>query len=345
MLRIKSSFTLIPIAALVLLGLSCAGTSTPSSSISELTLCTSLAPDYRPLDNRNEFYLDSPQVCCSVKVTSVSENTSVTVDWVYIKGQMSKESGPLILQDHAVCGTDCYAGFTLPAPAGGFIGGEYRVDLFIDGRPGASAAFSILRDTSLRQPQIASFTAVPSRITAGQPVQLTWKVSNASRIDIRPVPGAVDAEGSVSATPAEDTAYTLYAMNRGGVSSSRLNVNVAPAIKEKPDLQVMELWTSGNVLAYRVKNTGNLASCPTVSRLYKNGTEVSQDYMAPLAAGEERVEAFQQYHFSPRFNYITGQGGYSEGMDAVNIRICVNSDESCAESDRSNNCLDHDFGL
>jgi len=90
-----------------------------------------------------------------------------------------------------------------------------------------------------------------------------------------------------------------------------------------------------------VKNKGNLASCPTMSRLYKNGKEVSADYMAPLAAGEERVEAFQQYHFSPRFNYIMGQ---SISVDAVNMRVCVNSDESCVESDRSNNCFEYNFG-
>jgi hypothetical protein len=345
MLRIKSSFALVSIAALILLVSSCAGAAAPDASIADLTLSTGFISDYRPLDNISEFYVDSPQVCCSAGVTGVSANTVVTANWVYIKGEMSKETDPLILHDQATCDTDCYVGFTLPAPAGGFIGGDYRVDLFINGQPGGSAGFSIKRDPSVPLPKIASFTASPSRIVAGQSVQLGWKVSDASRIYIRPVPGVVNAEGGVSVTPAEDTTYTLYAMNRGGVSSSRLNVNVSPEVKEKPDLQVTELWTSGNVLTYRVKNTGNLASCPTMSRLYKNGTEVSQDYMAPLAAGEERAEAFQQYHFSPRFNYISGQGGQSTGMDAVNIRICVNSDESCAESDLSNNCLEHDFGL
>jgi hypothetical protein len=289
--------------------------------------------------------VDSPQICCSAQITGVSENTAVTADWVYVRGQMSKEARPLILQHQAFCSSDGYAGFTLPAPPGGFIGGDYRVDLFINGRPGAGDSFSILRDASLPQPHIVTFTAVPSKIVAGQPVQLTWRVLNASRVDIQPVPSSVALDGSITVAPDLDTAYTLYAINRGGVSSSKLNVIVAPAIKEKPDLQVTELWTSGNILAYRVKNTGNLASCPTVSRLYKNGTEVSQDYMAPLAPGEERVEAFQQYHFSPRFNYITGQGGQSTTMDVVNIRICVNSDESCMESDRSNNCLEHNFGL
>jgi len=312
-----------------------------SPSVTDLTLSSGLYSDFRPLDQRSEFYIDSPQICCSLKVTGVSETISVKADWVYVRGQMSKEAKPLVSQDQAFCNNNCFTGFTLSAPVGGFISGDYRVDIFVEGKPVDSAAFSILRDRSLPQPQIVTFTAEPLKISDGQPVQLRWKVSGASRIAIQPAPGPVEPEGRAVVTPTQDSAYTLYAVNRGGVSSSRLNIIVAPAIKEKPDLQITEMWTSGNILAYRVRNTGNLVSCPTLSRLYKNGGEVSQDYVAPLAAGEERVEAFQQYHFSPRFNYITGA---ATGFDTVTMRACIDSDESCTDSDRSNNCFERVFG-
>jgi hypothetical protein len=285
--------------------------------------------------------MDSPQVYCSVKITGVSENIAVTADWFKVNGKLPGAAGPLISHERVVCNRDCYAGFKLPAPAGGFTGGDYRVDISVDGRPGTGAAFSILRDASLPQPQIVSFTAMPSRVVAGQPVQLAWKVSGASMIDIRPVPGPVKAEDNVTLTPAQDTFYTIYAVNRGGACSSRLNVAVVPAIKERADLQVTDMWTSGNILGYRVKNTGNIASCPTITRLYKNGLEVSQDYVGPLAVGEERTEAFLQYHFSPRFNYLGSSG---IGFDTLTMRACINSDESCPESDRSNNCFELVFG-
>ncbi|MDD5398993.1 MAG: hypothetical protein PHU70_07945, partial [Dehalococcoidia bacterium] len=113
MLRIKSSFTLILIAALVLLLPSCADMSAHSPSISEVRLSSGLSSDFHPLDDRSDFYVDSPQVCCSVKVTGVSENTAVTADWVCIRGQMSGEADTLMLHDQAACGKDCYAGFTL----------------------------------------------------------------------------------------------------------------------------------------------------------------------------------------------------------------------------------------
>jgi len=331
-------------AALSLLTVSCAGAAGPTPSIMDLTLTTSFVSDYRPLDSNGDFYVDSPQVCCSARVTGARENIGVQADWIYIKGDMAKEAAPLIRRDRSVCDMDCYVGFTLPAPAGGFISGDYRVDLSVDGQPGASASFSIRRDASVTLPKIAAFTASPSKIIAGQPVLLNWKVSNASRIDIQPEPGSVDTEGSRTVTPAKDTSYTLYAINRGGVSSSQLSVNVSPQVTEKPNLQVTEFWSSGNVLAYRVKNTGNLSSCPTTSHLYRNGIVESKDYVAPLAPGEERVEAFQQYHFSPRFNLISGQPGPEDRSDAVNIRICVNGEGSCLENDWSDDCLEQNFG-
>ena len=343
-LRIVTLTAFLTFAALSLLTASCSSFTSPSPSITDLTLTNGFVSDYRPLDSTSVFYVDSPQICCSARVVGATENTSVIADWVYIKGGMAKEAGPLIRRDTSACDADCYVGFTLPAPSGGFTDGDYRVDLSINSRPGPSAVFSVQRDTSMPLPKIETFTANPLKITSGQPVTLYWKVSNASRVDIQPAPGAVDAEGSRDVTPAQDTGYTLYAINRNGSSSNQLNVGVSPFIKEKPDLQVTEFWSSGNVLAYRVKNTGNLASCPTTSYLYRNSIVESKDYVAPLGPGEERVEAFQQYHFSPRFNLVSGQTGPEDRSEAQNIRICVNGEGSCRENDLSNDCLEHNFG-
>jgi len=342
--RINPHLALLPAAILSMLTVSCSGLFSPALSIADLTLTTGFASGHRPLDNISVFYVDSPQVSCSAMVTGATDNTSVQAAWVYIKGDMAKEAGPLIRRDSAVCDKDGYVGFTLPAPDGGFIAGDYRVELSVNGRPGVGAGFSIRRDTSLPLPQIVTFTADPLRITAGQSVLLTWKVSNSSMVVIQPTPGAVAADGSMTVTPEQDTFYTLYAVNRSGSSSSTLEVRVSPPVKEKPDLQVTEFWSSGNVLAYRVKNTGDMASCPTVSYLYKNDIVESKDYVAPLVPGEVRAEAFQQYHFSPRFNLYSGGTGQEDVSSAVNIRICVNGDGSCVENDQSNNCIEQNFG-
>jgi hypothetical protein len=327
--------------ASLLASTACAGLFNPQPSISEVTLTTGFVSDNRTADTAAVFYIDSPQVFCSARVSGVVPGTAVKASWTFVKGGMSREANPVIGEDTAVVASDGLVGFKLPAPDDGFVNGDYRVDLSIGGGPKASGAFSILKDPSVPIPQINSFTADPPRITAGQATVLKWKVTGASRVDIQTAPGAAALEGSQAVNPPVDTTYKLYAVNRGGYTYSALTVKVAPLIKEKADLQVLEFWSSGNVLAYRIKNNGNLASCPTMTYLYKNDLPESKDYVAPLLPGEERVEALQQYHFSPRFNSATGSEATT---DAVNIRICANAEAACVESDDANNCLEHNFG-
>jgi hypothetical protein len=330
--------------ASLLASAACSGLFNPQPSVCEVTLTTGLASDYRPADSTATFYIDSPQVCCSARVSGAVPGTEVKATWTFIKGGMSREAKPVISEETAACEKDCYIGFILPAPDDGFINGDYRVDLSISGITKASGAFAILEDQSVAMPQIITFTADPPKISAGQAAVLKWNVTGASRVDIQPGPGTAAVEGSQSVNPAVDTTYKLYAVNRGGCSYSSLTVSVAPLIKEKADLQVIEFWSSGNVLAYRVKNNGDLASCPSMTYLYKNDLLESKDYIAPLLPGEERVEALQQYHFSPRFGTTTGSGGSEAPTDSVNMRICANADAACVESDDINNCLEHNFG-
>ncbi len=299
-IRLYRAISSLALASL-LASTACSGLFNPQPSISEVTLTTGFVSDYRPADSTATFYIDSPQVCCSARVSGAVPGTKVKATWTFIKGGMSREAKPVISEETAACEKDCYVGFKLPAPDDGFINGDYRVDLSVGGITKASGAFSIMKDPSVPIPQINSFTADPPRITAGQATLLKWKVTGATRVDIQPAPGTAAAEGSQPVNPAVDTTYKLYAVNRGGCSSSALTVSVAPLIKEKADLQLIEFWSSGNVLSYRVKNNGDLASCPSTTYLYKNDLLESKDYVAPLLPGEERAEALQQYHFSPRF--------------------------------------------
>jgi len=330
--------------ASLLASTACSGLFNPQPSISNVTLTTGFVSDYRPADTTVTFFIDSPQVCCSAMISGVVPGTKVKATWTFIKGGMSREAKPIISEETSAFEKDCYFGFKLPAPDDGFINGDYRVDLSVGGITKASGAFTIVKDPSIPIPQINSFTADPPGITAGQATVLKWKVTGASRVDIQPAPGTVAVESSQTVNPAADATYKLYAVNRGGCSYSTLTVRVAPLIKEKADLQLIEFWSSGNVLHYRVKNNGDLASFPSMTYLYKNDLLESKDYVAPLLPGEERAEALQQYHFSPRYIFGAGSGGSAATTDAVNIRICLNADSACVESDETNNCLEHNFG-
>ncbi|MBI2512530.1 MAG: hypothetical protein HYV96_11155 [Opitutae bacterium] len=76
-------------------------------------------------------------------------------------------------------------------------------------------------------PSIASFTAMPDAIVAGQSSTLAWSVSGADALSISPDVGAVTGT-SVSVSPAASTTYTLSATNAGGTVTKTVSLAVAP---------------------------------------------------------------------------------------------------------------------
>jgi hypothetical protein len=337
-------FRLLFIALFIIASLSTSCSNLFGPSITGLTTSTGLNADLKPQEASAVFYIDSPQVCCSASLVRAHKNTAVTAKWIFVNGDMAREDKPLIYENTAYRDTDGNVGFTLLPSSSGFIRGDYRVDILVDGVVKASSTFYIQKDLSGALPQIRTFTLSSTAITSGQPASLRWQVSGASRINIEPAIGKVDSDGTVDITPAADTTYTLYAINRSGASSSTVSIKVMPVITGRADLEIIEFWNTGNVLFYRIRNNGNLASCPCFSALFKNNLQESRDYVAPLAPGEERVESFASYHFSPRFGSMGGSV-LEEGIsDAVNIRICLNQPPACDELSVENNCFEHNFG-
>lgn len=313
-------------------------------AVTGLVVTSGLDAASRPVDTCNSFFIDSQQVCCSARLERAHKNTAVTARWALVNGDLAKEDNHLIHEDTVYLDTDGLAGFTLSAPQGGFIRGDYRVDILVDGKAGASSGFVIQKDIAGTLPQIHSFTLNPAVITAGQPAVLSWIVSGATRISISSIPGQLNDSGSVKVSPVSDTTYTLTAVNRSGSSSNAISLKVVPLVTARADLEILDFWNTGNVLFYRIRNNGNLTSCPSFSALYKNGIFEAKDYTSPLTPGEERVESFANYHFSPRFGSMTGSALQEGESDAVNMRICLNQPASCEESNTENNCFDHNFG-
>lgn len=74
-------------------------------------------------------------------------------------------------------------------------------------------------------PQIVSFTASATSISAGAPVTLSWQVTGAHYVIISPGAGAVRGT-SVSVTPAQSTTYTLYATNAFGRTTAAVSITI-----------------------------------------------------------------------------------------------------------------------
>lgn len=98
----------------------------------------------------------------------------------------------------------------------------------------SNAAGTVFRDvtvsvTTERIPIISSFTVSPSQIIQGQNATLSWKIEGADTVDIDQGIGRVDAEGSVTVSPGEDTVYTLLAQNESGSATGTATLKVAAA--------------------------------------------------------------------------------------------------------------------
>ena len=74
-------------------------------------------------------------------------------------------------------------------------------------------------------PQITSFTASSTSVSAGTPTTLSWQVTGASYVIVSPQVGAVRGS-SVSVSPTQSTTYTLYATNAFGRTTSTVNITV-----------------------------------------------------------------------------------------------------------------------
>src|SRR5690242_3856745 len=74
-------------------------------------------------------------------------------------------------------------------------------------------------------PTISNFTANPSTVSAGQPVTLSWSVSNSIYNIIDPQVGPVRGT-SIVVTPSATTTYTLSATNQFGRSTAAVTVQV-----------------------------------------------------------------------------------------------------------------------
>ncbi|HEX6805826.1 MAG TPA: hypothetical protein VF133_19275 [Terriglobales bacterium] len=74
-------------------------------------------------------------------------------------------------------------------------------------------------------PTISSFTANPPTVSAGQPVTLSWSVSNSIYNIISPQAGPVRGT-SIVVNPSATTTYTLYTTNQFGRTTASVTVTV-----------------------------------------------------------------------------------------------------------------------
>jgi len=211
--------------------------------------------------------------------------------------------------------------------------------------PEEAAPPSTAPDVAPGRPVINSFTASPVTIGSGQTATLSWNVSGATTITIEPAVGGVAPSGTTPVSPTTTTAYTLTATNEGGSATSSLTVTVTSAVTGKPDLVITEIWFTGSILYYKIKNQGNADAKSSQSYLYVNGLQQASDYAEPLAPGQERTDSFSSYvwRFDPSFPVITSAA--QEDLPTTSVKVCADAENAIVESDEGNNCSTKIWGL
>jgi hypothetical protein len=105
-------------------------------SVEAAVMARSLDADYEPVETTNVF--DPTEVFyCSVKVTDLEEGSEVTARWFF---------GSEFLGEYtyiAEAGGSGHIGFNL-SPAGTWLAGDYRVDIYLNGELAQGAAFSVV---------------------------------------------------------------------------------------------------------------------------------------------------------------------------------------------------------
>jgi OmpA-OmpF porin, OOP family len=101
---------------------------------------------------------------------------------------------------------------------------------------------------SVAAPQIApppplvptsSLSATPRSITQGGSATLNWTSENATNCDIQPGIGPVKPRGTMTVSPAADTAYTLTCTGSGGTTSSAASIGVVAPPKPEPPSEML----------------------------------------------------------------------------------------------------------
>jgi len=285
---------------------------------------TLVETDGRPINSATVFTVDTPRIICSVSTAGLPVTGELSARWLYNNGGQWK----LIKEESLAVASGPYLVFPADAPGTGWVQGDYSVDLLLNGKQLSSAWFSVRANPGVPLPEIRDFSAVPDTITAGQPLTLSWNVQDASRLEIKPDIGSVQAGGSRLVSPTVDTTYTLTALNSGGPSSKSVAVKVIPFETRHASLIVSNLFRQAPMVYYTVKNVGDAVSKPSSSELYVNKAVSATGYIPPMAPGESRTLVFGTFSWSYLYDTAAtvcvdtkGENGQPGGTDSCLTRV------------------------
>jgi uncharacterized protein YkwD/chitodextrinase len=167
-------------------------------------------------------------------------------------------------------------------------------------------------------PSVASFSASPSAITAGQSATLIWNVTGAATITIDNGVGTVSSATSAKVAPTKTTTYTLTASNTVGSVTARVAVTVAAAADTQPPTvpgNVSAIAKSSTTVSLSWKaSTDNVAV--TGYQIVRNGSVIASVAAGVLSYTDSTVTAGSAYSYAIR---ALDAAGNSSSSTAVQV--------------------------
>jgi len=107
------------------------------------------------------------------------------------------------------------------------------------GTSNSAANISVVAPKMAPPVPTSSLSVTPRSISQGGSATLNWTSENATNCEIQPGIGPVKPQGTMTVSPAADTAYTLTCFGSGGTTSSAANIVVAAPPKPEPPPEML----------------------------------------------------------------------------------------------------------
>lgn len=132
---------LLLLSTMLSLGAECSMSST-TPKISEATLALWVDGNAKPVDATNKFYVDTPAIYCSLKVSNAPAASDITSVWIYVQGELELTDYEIASYGITAEGTT-YLYFYMNRPASGWPIGEYKLILYLNGKEAVSLPFTV----------------------------------------------------------------------------------------------------------------------------------------------------------------------------------------------------------
>lgn len=173
----------------------------------------------------------TPSVTLAANSASISNGQSVTLTWQATNATSVTITASAGSSTRTITTTSQASGSVKDSPT------QTTTYTAVATGPGGSSTPQATKiQVTSAAPQIMSFTAIPTSITAGQTVTLSWQDANATSLTIttdsgRTVATSSQASGSVTDTPTQMTTYSAVATGPGGSSApSAVQVQIAAPV-------------------------------------------------------------------------------------------------------------------